>query len=151
MKPLDRGLNTAVLTIANRLFPTGFDVSEEAPSTYRQLVNRLDAGYRMVVYKGGSEHTIYGDDEVNWSFRAWHDWCHWRGGHDFSVQGEKAVWQMMCEHITKLYGTSPSTDRWKRILYAEVVGQRLYYVNHHTYAEDQVAFTQAYLTHQHAV
>jgi hypothetical protein len=145
MKPLDRTLNAAILTMSRRIFPTGFDVSDGAPDTHKKLKAHLDAGRRMVVYGGGCEGTIYADPEVNHSFRAWHDWCHWRGGYDFSPEGETAVCDMQCGQLIELYGDSKETRRWADILWAEVVGQRLYYQRHKRYVDDQRGFIEAYL------
>ena len=91
MEPLDPNLNAAILAIAKRLFPDGFDVSDDAPDTYEKLKAHLDAGNRMLVYGGGSQHTIYADPAVNHAFRAWHDWTHWTGQHDLTFKGEIAV------------------------------------------------------------
>jgi hypothetical protein len=55
------------------LFPTGYDVSDDAPSTFRGLCKHLDSGGRMTVYRGGSEATIFADNEVNYAFRAFLD------------------------------------------------------------------------------
>ena len=70
---LDIQFNAAVLTICNRILPAGYDVAAVAPETYEELIAHLDAGRRMLVYSGGAEQTIYGDPEVNYAFRAWHD------------------------------------------------------------------------------
>jgi hypothetical protein len=145
MEPLDRGLNRAILTIANRICPYGFDVSDNAPDTYEKLREHLDAGNRMVVYNGGAEGTIYGDAEVNYAFRAWHDVCHWSGEHDFSIAGEAAVCKMQAFQLHQLYGRTPETERWAKIIHAEVVGQRLYYGLYKRYVTDQTSFVQAYM------
>ena len=144
-QPIDRGLNTAILAMADRVCPAGFDVSDAAPDTYRKLKAHLDAGNRMVVAKSGSEGTIYGEPEVNYAFRAWHDWCHWRGEHDFTPEGELAVFRMQAWHLRQTYGATEQSLQWARILEAEVVGQRLYYEAHKTYVTDQRAFIQAYM------
>lgn len=149
MEPLDCPLNAAILTMSRRLFPTGFDVSESAPATYRELKSHLDAGNRMVVYNGGCEGTIYADTEVNYAFRAWHDWCHWRGAHDFSERGEASVCAMQSLQLLELYGDGSQTARWIKILQAEVVGQRLYYQRHKRYVDDQQGFVEAYLEDPH--
>jgi hypothetical protein len=73
MEPLDPNLNAAIIAIVKRLFPHGCDVSDKAPDTYEKLKAHLDARKRLVVYGGGSEHTIYGDPAINYAFRAWHD------------------------------------------------------------------------------
>jgi hypothetical protein len=144
-QPLDKGLNMAILAIAARLFPTGFDVSADAPDTYHKLKSHLDAGNRMVVYGGGSEGTIYGDPEVNHAFRAWHDLCHWSGEYDFSVQGEAAVCKMQAFQLRQMFGSTPQTKRWAEIIRAEVIGQRLFYGLNKRYVTDQTSFVQAYM------
>ena len=145
MQPFDRRLNAAILHIANLLFPIGFDVSADTPSTYRQLRAHLDAGNRMVVYNGGSDGTIYADPEVNYAMRAWHDWAHYRHNNDFSVGGEAANCAVQCAQLRELYGDCPTTARWCEILRAEIIGQRLYYERHKRYVNDQRAFVEAYL------
>jgi hypothetical protein len=142
---LDIHFNVAVLTICKRLLPEGYDVAIDAPETYEQLIARLDSGERMLVYSGGSERTIYGDPEVNYAFRAWHDWCHWRGRHDFSYAGERAACEMQGAHLVTVYGDCPRTRRWRRILRAEVIGQREYFDHHGVFPDDQRAFVEAYL------
>ncbi|MGB4949365.1 MAG: hypothetical protein WBO55_01790 [Rhizobiaceae bacterium] len=44
---LDHHLNVAILDITNRLFPGGFDVSNDAPDTYEKLVHQFESGHRM--------------------------------------------------------------------------------------------------------
>ena len=67
--PFDPVLNVAIVHIASRLLPNGFDVSDEAPDTYEKLKAHLCAGKRMIVWSGGSEATVYGHRSVNFSFR----------------------------------------------------------------------------------
>lgn len=145
LAPLDRGLNVAILHIASRLFPTGFDVAAEAPETYEALCAHLEKGGRMLVWSGGSDATIYADAEVNHAFRAWHDWCHFTGGHDFSPEGEAAAMRMQQDHLRLLYGDSPEVRRWFAILEAEIVGQAAYYAMWGRFPEDQRAFVEDYL------
>jgi hypothetical protein len=99
----------------------------------------------MLVWSGGSENTIYAEPEVNWAFRAWHDWCHYNGAHAFTPGGERAVFAMQCSHLLSLYGPCLKVQRWTRILRAEVIGQQEYFYRHGHYPEDQRAFVEAYL------
>lgn len=145
MRPFDRGFNAAVVRIAGRLFPDGFEVSDQAPQTYDELVALLDAGGRMVVWSGGSARTIFADPVVNYAFRAWHDWCHWRGRHPFTPAGEQACFRRQCRHLRALYGRGPRTRRWIRLLAADLLGQQRYYERHGRFPEDQRAFVRAYL------
>lgn len=141
----DIHFNVAVLTLCKRLLPAGYDVAGDAPATYEELIARLDAGHRMLVYSGGAERTIYGDPEVNYAFRAWHDWCHWRGRCDFSLSGERATCAMQSEQLVALYGEFTQTRWWRRILFAEVIGQREYFDRHGVFPDDQRAFVENYL------
>src|SRR5271165_6419839 len=95
---LDRGFNVATLHIANQL-TGGFRVSEDAPKSYEELMERTAREGIITVHPGHSLDTIYGDPEVNYSARAWHDWCHVVGRHDFSVEGEVACCRMQQDHI----------------------------------------------------
>ena len=147
-RALDLGFNAAVLAISRRLFPCGFDVADDAPQTYENLLMHLDAGKRMVVFSGGSEHTIFGDREVNYAFRAWHDWCHWRGRFDRSHQGERAVCAMQEQHLVTLYGDCARTEEWRRILRAEIIGQRDHFDVHGRFPDDQRAFVENYLANK---
>ncbi len=145
---LDIHFNAAVLIICSRVLPGGYDVSDTTPETYEELVALLDAGRRMVVFSGGSEQTIYGDPEVNFAFRAWHDWCHWRGRHDFSHEGERAACAKQGDHLVTVYGESSQTRRWRQILRAEIIGQREFFDRHGVFPEDQRAFVEANLADQ---
>jgi hypothetical protein len=145
LRPFDRGFNAAVLHIASRLFPGGFDVSDDAPQTFDALTTQLRGGGRMVVWSGGSERTIFGDPAVNYAFRAWHDWCHWRGRHPFTPAGERACLRAQRRHLLALYGDGPRTRRWIALLTAEVLGQQRHFDRHGRFPDDQRAFVAAYL------
>jgi hypothetical protein len=149
MKPLDIGLNVAVLHVANTLCPGGYQVSEDAPDTYVKLRAHLDRTKQMLVWSGGSENTIYAEPEVNWAFRAWHDWCHYYGAHPFTPEGERAVFEMQCSHLLLFYGDCLQTRQWIKILRAEVIGQQEYFYKHGRYPDDQRAFVEAYLNGSH--
>ena len=142
---LDHGLNVAVVHITAKVLPSGFDVSEIAPSSYDELVAHFESGKRLTVYSGGSDHTIFGDPEVNHHFRAWHDWCHYTGKHDFSMRGEYAVYEMQCGHLVALYGDGEQTRRWRSILFADGMGQKAFHEKHSAFPEDQLAFVKAFL------
>ena len=151
MNPLDTGFNIAVLRIAGRLCPGGYDVSEDAPDTYVKLRAHLDRTKQMLVWSGGSENTIYADREVNWAFRAWHDWCHYNGAHPFTPEGERAVFEMQCSHLLLLFNDCLRTRHWIKILRAEVIGQQEYFYKHGHYPPDQRVFVDAYLSGAHHI
>jgi hypothetical protein len=65
--------------MASRFLPKGFKTARKAPSTYEEIKTLLDNGKPIVVDSGGSNHTIYADKHINYAFRAWHDYCYWKG------------------------------------------------------------------------
>ena len=141
---IDLRLNAAILTIASRLFPAGYDLDDAAPSGLADLQERMNA-YRKRVWSGASATTIYGDPEVNYAFRAWHDYHYWRSGLDFTPHHEAIVAELQCADIIKVYGDSEMTRHWCEIIRAEVIGQMAHFYLHGDYPVDQMAFVQAYL------
>lgn len=144
--PLDRGLNVAILHIASRLFPTGFDVGANAPETFEAINEHIARTGRMLVWNGASENTIYDDAEVNYAFRAWHDWCHWFGHFDFSLGGERLAAEMQKAHLRSLYVGCKELTRWEAIIDAEVNGQAAYAEYWGIFPNHQRAFVEAYLS-----
>lgn len=104
----------------------------------------------MVVAAEGSDATIFGAAPVNYAFRAWHDWCHWKGGYDFSLQGEMDTCCLQLIHIQMLYGVNQRTCYWRTLLIAEVIGQRQYYELYREYISNQRAFATAYMEDRNA-
>jgi hypothetical protein len=72
----------------------------------------------------GSEATVYGHRSVNFSFRAWHDFCHWDGGYDFTLEGESATCEM---HLFEFYGDCEKIRDWRSLLRADIVEQALFF------------------------
>lgn len=145
-EPIDRAFNVCVLQMADRLFPTGFDVGPNAPDTFEALKAHIARTGRMLVWDGASDATIFGDPEVNYAFRAWHDWCHLKADADFSKGGEKAAADVQKRHIRSLYGYGPTADRFCRLVDCEVVAQGEYAAIHGEFPKDQMAFARDYLT-----
>lgn len=148
MTPLYMPLNQAVVTIAAKLFPKGFDTTDtlaDAPQSLDQLRDHIRRTGRMLVYAGHSDHTIFGDAGVNQAFRAWHEHCHLRASAQFTTDGEYATFQQQANDLVKLYGLSNRTYHMIRLVHAEVVGQVAYANKHRKFPDNQRAFVQAYL------
>jgi hypothetical protein len=142
---LHPGLNRAIIEMTKLVLPDGFVVAANTPSTFETLKAHLDAGQRLAVWSGGSHATIYDDPSVNYAFRAWHDWCHWRGDHDFTLAGEMSACEMQCDQLVMRFGDSPTTRLWCRIVRAEIIGQALFFDRHGRFPGDQRAFVESYL------
>lgn len=143
-QPFNLAFNVAVNHIAGKLFPCGFDVGPDAPATLDDL-NRQFASGRHKVDNRHSENTVFACPETNWAFRAWHDWCHWKGQYPFTLDGEAAVARMQIEHVRMLYGGGPMLEAFSALIRAEVIGQASYYAATGKFPEDQRAFVRDFL------
>ena len=148
MNKPDFAFNAAVVSMAARLFPKGFNVSgvdsdTAAPDTLVKL-NAVIAAGRMIVDGANSAATIFADPETNYAFRAWHDWTHWYLQAPFSVAGECAVACQQIADLAAIYGRA-FADRYKSLIYAEVIGQALAYDISGMFPADQIGFDAAFL------
>lgn len=146
---LDIEFNAAVAHLADKT-ARGVRIADIAPQTYEEVIYQIETHGVIVVWSGASQHTIFGDPETNYAFRAWHDWCHWCGKSDFSPSGETAAAYMQREQLIALYGDTPRTRRWCKIIEAEIIGQIRYREQHGEFPIDQYAFVVDYLKASHA-
>jgi len=123
---VDPEYDSAILAIAQRLMPEGFDVCDHAPNTYEGVISEYQKHNRLCVWSGASDHTIYGSPSVNHAFRAWHDWCHCTGDYPFTLAGEASACSMQMQHIQDDYGDTETTRRWCAYILADVLGQSMF-------------------------
>lgn len=142
---LSRKLNAAVLTMVSNLLPMGYDVSDIAPDTYEGLIRHTSKTGRILVWSGASDTTIYGDSEVNYAFRAWHDFVHFTYRFGFSLIGEINTYQIQRNQLLKQFGDNPETQEFVKYIHAEVVGQAEYEINFNQFPIDQCAFVLDYI------
>lgn len=142
---LDRSFNVAVMAIADRLLPCGFDVRDDAPSSYAELRQHYNATGRIAVWSGASDRTIFGDTEINFAFRAWHDARHILGDFDFSLLGEARTCFAQIQDVERLYTGHHRLPFWRALLRAEVIGQASYAHAWGDFPADQRDFVACYL------
>lgn len=142
---LDRRFNIATLHACNRVLPCGFDVSDNAPDTFEGLCAHYEKTGRILVWSGASDKTIFGDCEINYAFRAWHDASHIRGGFDFSLSGEIQTAGLQALDLMSIYGKGKAYDAFERLLFAEIIGQALYERANGGFPIDQIGFARCYL------
>jgi len=138
-KGIDLGMNAAILHMASRLFPCGFDVvpDSEAPNTLERVQADILQG-RLRVSGDHCEGTAYGDPEVNIAFRAWHDWTHWRHSTPFTLEGEIATAWLQVGHLRTVGLWSPFREAF---LLSEVEDQARYYAKTGAFPVDQMGVT----------
>ena len=145
LTPLSVPFNVAALHIAGRLWPKGFDVSADAPATFEDMVANFKATGRHVVWSGASDRTIFGDPEVNYAFRAWHDWHHISRSLDFSDASEHEVFAGQYRDVRGIYGNGEAAQDFCDLLYAEIIGQLEFKNRHGNFPADQRGFVRHYL------
>ena len=138
-KPLCRAFNVAVHTMSQRLFPMGFDVSPDAPSTLEALTKHHEKTGRFLISSLYSDHTIYACAETNHAFRAWHDWVHWHLQEPFESAGECHVCARQQSQLRARFGPGKQTDRFCGLIYFEVMEQVYYKNEHGQFPDDQMA------------
>ena len=141
MKPMFPDLNAAIAEIASRL--PRYEVAAEAPETYEAIRAHWATTGELKVREGGSAATIYADAGINHAFRAWHDYCHIRGGFDFTIEGKTRTCELQIADLRRIVP-------WARpalanVLRAEVIGQANYLKFHGRFPAKQANFVWAYL------
>jgi hypothetical protein len=144
-QPYDASFNCAIMSMANRVCPAGYDVVEDGGATSLADVQRMIKDrHRLTVDSRYSEDTIFGCPEHNHAFRAWHDWTHWILRAEFTLDGELAVAHRQCEDLARIYGHGLQVRAWCRLIMGEVYGQAHYREVHGHFAASQPAVTLAY-------
>ena len=140
--PLSLAFNAAVMTMARKVCPAGYDVSDQAPDSLEALNEHIARTGRIVVSNENSSQTIFGCPEHNYAFRAWHDWTHWCIQAPFTLEGERQVACQQMIDITKVFGKN---ELFYNLIEEEVLGQAEHFAATGEYVTDQVAFAKAYL------
>jgi len=142
---LSQSFNACVLTMASRLFPCGYDIASDAPDTLEKLTAHIAETGRMCVWNGASDTTIFGDNEVNFASRAWHDFHHWKGQHGFTREGEHACMIAQQNDIRAIYGAGEQTELFCLFVECEVMGQFEYFEKNGEFPADQISFARDWL------
>lgn len=146
-EPVSRAFNVAVLHIASKVLPCGFDVSADAPQDFDSLMVHYKKTGRVLVWVGASEQTIFADEEVNYAFRAWHDSKHILGELPFTREGEAEAMREQMKDILALYD-GEAAALFCCLLRAEILGQFDYQERYGGFPVDQIGFVSAYLTNR---
>lgn len=142
-KPLCRAFNVAVMTMAQRLFPMGFDVSADAPATLEALTAHYEKTGRFLISNLYSAKTIYACPETNHHFRAWHDWTHWHLQAPFEDSGERHVCEHQKRQLRERFSPGAQTDRFCRLIHFEIIEQLEYKNTFGQFPNDQMALAIA--------
>ncbi len=95
----------------------------------------------LPVWNGASDSTIYSSPDVNFAYRAYHDWTHLRLQADVDLESEKRVSSAQLEHA-RAWGLE---GRDLAALWADSHGQNEYFEKYGEFMHDQRAFVLAYV------
>jgi hypothetical protein len=115
-----------------------YRVSDNAPSTFQDVLKQFTAGRELVIWSGGSDNTVWGSADNNYKFRAIHDLIHVKHGLDFTLSGELTVARIQAELF--------QSDQLGRLVIAEVQGQAEHYFETGEFPVNQIEFIKQYLT-----
>lgn len=149
-RPFSWALNTATLTIANRLMPQGWDTAPDGcwPETYEGSIAYYEATGRICVRdEGTANDNIYGDAEAHEAFRAWHDYHHIVNRRPFTMRGEtEAVADQMRDLEKMQVGGPEGVAVAKDLIQGEIIGALNYKLEHSdNWAPDHREFMRQYL------
>jgi hypothetical protein len=143
MKALDIEFNKMVLDITNKLVPN-YDISENAPNTYNDMVDYFNNHGKLCIYNGSSDMTIFADSNVNIAFRAWHDFYHLTKELQFTDLGEYIVSNYQATDIMVYCIENNKLDKlnlWLNLLDIEINEQVKFFNENNYFIEDQHKFT----------
>jgi len=131
-EPLNAALNYAVNTIADRVFPFGYNVRPNAPNTYDECCEEFRTTGQISIWDGDYTNTGFGDTETWRNFRAWHDFVHVRHQFPFDMPGEYAAATFQSFQIYKILGRDDIAIDAVAQLWAELIGPLEARLHNHT-------------------
>lgn len=128
--------------VANKALSIPYTLTCDQYQSFDQMVAEFELTGRIRINTGFSEGTIFGIPEVNWMFRAWHDYCHLLTGGNFTLWGESLA---CLEQLAQIHSDASLTDEqretFSQLVTIEVIGQANYYFETGTFPVDQMEFT----------
>jgi hypothetical protein len=119
---------------------------DDAPATFADAVESYRATGEIIVYSGASDSTIYSTPQANHAARAWHDFHHVTGGHDFTMEGERAAMHAQLSDIFAMarrgWLNAAEYTGAMRLLWLEIIGQAEHFAEFGEFPADQVRWTR---------
>ena len=140
--PLYFPFDLAVLQIAKKLMPSGFDLTanDNTVNSLAKITEIYKQTGRVKVWQGASDDTIFCHTKVNFAFRAWRDYVHIINQYSFTQEGELATCKEQQRHVS-FHCSQEQACIINRLLYIEVVEQVKEYYKTGAHVIDQRQFT----------
>ena len=125
----DRRLNAAILTIAERLIPRGWNVVSAEEADAEAIWKSCEEG-RPMVYDRPNSTSIFGDVEVDHAFQAVSEFCMYTPPAAHPHHRPNLCAQMMVSGLDRLmselvtlYGDDELTQRWRKAHWTHTIGR----------------------------
>ena len=142
-KVLDWKFASFTVYMASRL---QWDAVDYDPySTFEEMQADYQKTGRIKVTTLHSANSIYGYEWINVCGRAWHDYCHLTMNAGFNQDGERKAAQLQIRQVREHFGWTLESDKFCRIIDAEVNGQVSYYLQYGDFPVNGYEFTKGYL------
>lgn len=120
--------------------------ASDAPDTLQGVVQHWRLHGQVLVWNGASERTIYRTPFDNMAARAWHDYRHVMGLHEFDLEGERATCEAQGRDLGFLVASDALTPSeagaaWA-LLRLEVIGQAEHFAACGEFPANQLAWTR---------
>jgi len=111
---------------------------EDISATFEAHKKTFNTTGKIHIWTGCSEGTIFGSEEINHKFRAWHDFTHIKNNLGYSQTEEAIVSDIQKNELPK---------NWifeKDLIHAEIVGQAHFNFLNNSFLNNQRKFTIEY-------
>ena len=111
-------------------------ISDQVVTSLDQLRDHLADTGELLVWSGGSEHTVYGSRFANYAARVVHDVVHLDHNLQFTTVDERRVAEIQREHAIESGLRQDLID----LLWFDTASQTLYEATHGRFPSDQLGF-----------
>lgn len=123
--------------LLTQLGDKAYSVSAHAPSDLAGIDYTINSDC-LIVWDGASDSTIFSRSDINYIYRAHHDYAHAYYRLDTVAQDELS--------LSRTLEAQAPTREIKALINAELAGQVMYYLQHGEFPQDQKHFCIDYLT-----
>lgn len=114
--------------------------AKDLKGTFKKHLKRYEETGKIHIWTGASNNTIFGINEINYFFRAWHDLTHIENNLGYSYNEEFIVCEIQKNELPKNWILE------RDLIHAEIIGQGLYnFYNSGQFVKNQRTFTLNYL------
>lgn len=113
------------------------DIGEMTDS---DMIGHYRSTRKLLIWTGGSDATIFGNAEVNWLFRGWHDYCHILSGVCNREHGVRGCFEPIAEYAVADFQCIGLGDKLANVVQIEVASQAKHFETTGKFVDNQLDF-----------